>query len=99
MNLTGIVESPVRGVDLTTVLTVSTRHMPDYDEDLSKCSWGHVPSFGTEFVYAYEDPFDGLPDWLFKICTVARDKYNANWVLLDPDGDVFEDDFPVYDTT
>jgi hypothetical protein len=98
MNLTGIVESPVRGVDLTTVLTVSTRHMPEHDEDLSECSWGACSSLGTEFFYAYEDPFDGLPDWLFKICTVARDKYNANWVLLDPDGDVFEDDFPIYDT-
>ena len=97
MNLTGIVESPVRGVDLTTVLTVSTRHMPDYSEDLSNCSSGRDPSFGTEFVYAFEEPFDCLPDWLFKICKVAREKYNASWILLDPDGDVFEDDFPVYD--
>ena len=96
MYLNGIVESPVQGVNLTTVLTVSTRHMPDFDEDLSKCSCGREPSFGIEFVYAYEEPFDDLPDWLFKICTVARDKYNANWVLLDPDGDVFENDFPVF---
>ena len=96
MKLTGVVESPVGGVELTTVLTVSTRHMPDYDEDLSKCSWGHEPTFGTEFIYAYEDPFDGCPDGLFKICTIAREKYNANWVLLDPDGDVLADDFPVF---
>lgn len=96
MNLTGIVESPVKGVNLTTVLTVSTRHMPDYDEDLSECSWGSKSSLGTEFIYAYEEPFDGCPDWLFKICAIARVKYNANWVLLDPAGDVFENDFPVY---
>ncbi len=93
----GYVQSPVAGTMLATVLVVSTRHMPDYDEDLSKVSSGSEPSLGTEFIYAYEDQIDGLPDWLFKVCTVARDKYGANWVLLDPDGDLFEDDFPVHD--
>lgn len=93
----GYVQSPVAGTKLATVLVVSTVHMPDYNEDLSVCSSGKDDSVGSEFIYAYEDPMDGLPDWLFKICTVARDKYGANWVLLDPDGDFFEDDFPIYD--
>ena len=96
MKLTGYVESPVQGVNLTTVLNVSTRHMPDYDVDLSECSWGHMESYGTDFIYAYDEPFDGCPDWLSKICIIAREKYNANWVLLDPAGDVFEDDFPIF---
>ena len=100
MKLTGFVESPVQGVILTTVLSVSTRHMPDYDIDLSEFSWGHAAWSGTDFIYAHDDTFagrsDGYPDWLSKICIITRDKYNANWVLLDPDGFVFEDDFPIF---
>ena len=101
MNLTlsGQVPSPVHGVTLATVLTVSTKHMPDVDQDLSAWSWGAEPNFGLEWFYAYEeDPScanQQIPDWLLKICTTAREKYNANWVLMDPDGDVL-DDFPVY---
>ena len=95
--LTGCVPSPVDGVSLSTMLTISTAHMPDLHADLSKCSSGHDSSFGCELIFAYEEPFDGLPDWLFKICVVAREKYNANWIMLDPDGDKFPDDFPVYE--
>lgn len=100
MNPTGQVDSPVRGVTLATVLTVSTKHMPDPDQDLSRWSWGREPNLGIEWFYAYEwDPYMGhgpIPDWLLDICTTAREKYNANWVLIDPAGDVL-DDFPVYE--
>lgn len=100
MNLSGQAASPVPGVTLATVLTVSTKHMPDVDQDLSAWSFGSLPEHGMAWFYAYEeDPSCGnqsIPDWLLHICTTAREKYNANWVLLDPAGDVL-DDFPVYD--
>lgn len=99
-NLSGYVASPVRGVQLATVLVVSTKHMPDVDQDLSAWSWGGQPDYGLEWFYAYEeDPssnHEQMPSWLFKICSTARQKYNANWVLLDPAGEVL-DDFPIYE--
>lgn len=99
-SISGHVPSPVHGVTLATVLTVSTKHMPETDQDLSPWSWGREPHFGLEWFYAYEeDPSCGnqqIPEWLHKICTVAREKYNGNWVLMDPDGDVL-DDFPTYE--
>lgn len=100
MDLSGTIDSPVRGFQLQTVLTVSTRHMPDLDEDLSPWSFGREPNYGMEWIYAYEEDcvIDGrsIPEWLLNICIAARQKYNANWVLLDPDGDVL-DGFPTYD--
>jgi len=94
------VPSPVHGVSLATVLTVSTTHMPDPSEDLSAWSWGSLPGLGIEWFYAYEEDVSCngqiMPPWLLQICIVARDKYNANWVLFDPAGDVL-DDFPIYE--
>ena len=99
-NISGQVPSPIPGVTLATVLTVSTKHMPHPDQDLSLWNWGSVPDYGIEWFYAFEeDPSCGdqdLPPWLYQICTIARSKYNANWVLLDPAGDVL-DDFPIYE--
>lgn len=96
----GQTQSPVPGITLATVLTVSTRHMPDITEDLSAWSFGKDDDIGCEWFYAYkEDPSvneNKIPPWLLQICMTARHKYNANWVLLDPDGDVF-DDFSVFD--
>jgi len=95
----GHVSSPVQGIELATVLAVSTQHMPTVDADLSPWSWGAPPELGIEWIYAYdEDPSIGdevIPAWLLTICRVARDKYNANWILLDPAGEVLPD-FPTY---
>ena len=94
----GYVTSKVPGTQLATVLVVSTDHQPDLFEPLVEYDWGRLPSLGTQWFYAYEEKFDeDMPEWLFKICRVAREKYGANWVLMDPDGDQFPDDFPLYD--
>lgn len=98
--LSGQFPPPVPGITLATVLTVSTRHMPDITEDLSAWSFGKDDQIGCEWFYAYEeDPScngNEIPSWLLQICMTARHKYDANWVLLDPYGDVL-DDFPVFD--
>lgn len=76
------------------VLVASTSHMPNLDEDLSPWDWGSYPDGGTTWFYAYDnDPECGIddgpmPEWLLKLCIAARKRYNCNWVMLDPDGDL-----------
>lgn len=99
-NFSGQVSSPVPGVVLSTVLVLSTLHMPnDAADDLAIWSFGEEPSLKLLWFYAFEeDPDCGMqtmPDWLLNICITARDKYNANWVLFDPAGDVLHD-FPCF---
>jgi|9_EtaG_2_1085328.scaffolds.fasta_scaffold13923_5 hypothetical protein len=94
----GYIQSRIPGTNLATVLVVSTMHQPDLFADLSVYDWGRDPDMGTQWFYAYEEKYDeDMPDWLMQICITARNKYGANWVLMDPDGDEFPDDFPIYD--
>lgn len=88
------------GMTVDRVLRVSTAHMPDLSQDLSPWHWGEYEPFGLTWIWAYEeDCFIGdeaIPEWLLNICLAARDKYNCNWVLLDPDAEAIPD-LPTYD--
>lgn len=82
------------------VLRISTRHMPDISQDLSTWHWGQTDAMGLTWIYAYEEdcfsPERAIPKWLLLICIAARQTYNCNWILLDPDADPLSD-FPVYE--
>lgn len=79
------------------VLRVSTYHMPDLEQDLS--TWHSGEAGGEIWVFAFEEDCfpagEEIPEWLLKICITARDVYNCNWILLDPDAEPL-DDFPTY---
>ena len=91
-----------KGMQVDRVLRVSTAHMPDCEQDLSKWHWGEHPEFGLAWIWAYEEQTwpdgheEAIPDWLFQICLKARQEYGCNWILLDPDGDEIPD-LPTYE--
>jgi hypothetical protein len=95
---------PDKDADVVRVLKVSTRHMPDPDENLDDWSWGSLPEFGLTWIWAYEEQYvlcneradTPIPDWLFNICLAARSMYDCDYILLDPSTAPL-DVFPTYE--
>jgi len=81
----------VNGCLVDRVLRVSTKHMPSLEADLEPWHWGELPGLGITWFWAYEeDPYCDsrpMPEWLLRLCRIARDTYGCNWICLDPEGE------------